>query len=252
MESPHGPLLYEGKAKKIFATDYPEEFLVYFKNDVTAFNSKKHAQMESKGSLNCQISALIFKLLESNGVPTHFLELKKESWMLVQKVEVIPLEIVVRNIASGSLCKETPIKAGTELLNPLIDFYYKDDELADPLLTDARLDLLDLISLSQREEIKKLALRVNSCLKNFFKEIDLLLVDFKIEMGFNKNGELLVSDEISPDSCRIWDINIGNQEDRIMDKDRFRKNLGGLIESYSEVLKRIQSSIDFSIKDSLN
>ena len=252
MASTHGPLLYEGKAKKFFETDHPEEFLVYFKNDVTAFNSKKHAQMESKGSLNCQISALIFKVLEDNGIPTHFLDFKKDSWMLVQKVEVIPLEIVVRNIASGSLCKETPIKAGTDLLNPLIDFYYKDDELDDPLLTDARLDILDLVSLSQRKEIKNLALRVNSCLKDFFKEMDILLVDFKLEMGFNKKGELLVADEISPDSCRIWDINIGNQEDRILDKDRFRKDLGGLVESYSEVLRRIQSSIDFSIKDSLN
>ena len=120
MASPQGPLLYEGKAKQIFATDNPEEFLVYFKNDVTAFNSKKHAQMESKGSLNCQISALIFKLLEGNGIPTHFLDFKKDSWMLVQKVEVIPLEIVVRNIASGSLCKETPIKAGTVMSSSFV------------------------------------------------------------------------------------------------------------------------------------
>jgi len=252
MASPHGPLLYEGKAKKVFGTDNPEEFLVHFKNDVTAFNSKKHAQVESKGSLNCQISTLIFKLLERHEIPTHFLAFKEDSWMLVQKVDVIPLEIVVRNVAFGSLCKETPIKAKTELPQPLIDFYYKDDDLDDPLLTDARLDLLNLVSFSQRMEIKNLALRVNSCLKEFFKEIDLLLVDFKIEMGFNKKGELLVSDEISPDSCRIWDINEDNEEDRILDKDRFRKDLGGLMEGYTEVLRRVQSSIDFSLKDSLN
>ncbi len=252
MASFQGPLLYEGKAKKVFGTDHPEECLVLFKNDITAFNSKKHAHLESKGSLNCQISALVFKLLERNGIPTHFLAVREDSLMLVQKVEIIPLEIVVRNVASGSLCKETPIKAGSKLAHPLVDFYYKDDDLADPLLTDARLDLLDLVTLSQRMEIKNLALRVNNCLKDFFQEIDLLLVDFKIEVGFNKNGELLVSDEISPDSCRIWDLNIENQEDRILDKDRFRKDLGGLTDSYLEVLRRIQSSNQFSLKDSLN
>ncbi len=252
MASNQGDLLYEGKAKEVFATDHPEEFLVHFKNDVTAFNSKKHARMELKGSLNCQISALIFKLLENKGVPTHFLGLQNDSWMRVQKVDIIPLEIVVRNIATGSLCKETPIKPGTVLPCSLIDFYYKDDNLDDPLLTDARLDLLDLVSPSQRMEMKNIALRVNRCLKGFFAEIDLLLVDFKIEMGFNTKGDLLVADEISPDSCRIWDVNIDNQEDRILDKDRFRKDLGGLTESYREVLRRIQSSIDFSIKDILN
>ena len=240
MASTHGSLLYEGKAKQVFETDHPDEFLVHFKNDATAFNAKKHAQLEGKGSLNCQISAFIFKFLESKGVPTHYLDINGDSWMLVQKVEVLPLEIVIRNVASGSLCKETPIEPGTKLCNPLLDLYYKDDDLGDPLLTDERISLLALVSSTKLLEIKTLALTVNGHLQEFFKKLNLLLVDFKLEMGLTKNGQLVVADEISPDSCRIWDLNTYDQEDRILDKDRFRRDLGGVLEGYSEVLKRIQ------------
>ncbi len=243
MASSEASLLYEGKAKRVFKTKIPDQVLVHFKNDVTAFNSKKHAELKFKGSLNCQISAFIFKFLEENDIPTHFLNIQDDCWMLAQKVDVIPLEIVVRNIATGSLCKETPLKSGEELPKPLIDLYYKDDALDDPLLTDARLDLLGLVSSSQKMEIKSVALKVNSCLKDLFKKIDLLLVDFKLEMGLNRKGQLLVADEISPDTCRIWDINVQNQDDRILDKDRFRKDLGGVMDAYSEVWRRLNKSI---------
>ena len=238
----HGPLLYEGKAKKIFEIDHPDQVLVHFKNDATAFNAKKHASFHGKGSLNCQISSSIFRFLQKEGIPTHFLNDVEDCWMLVQKVDVFPVEIVIRNIASGSLCKQTPIPFGTELSEPLLDLYYKDDALGDPLLTERRLELLGLISSSQLLDIENLAFRVNSSLKDFFKILDLQLVDFKLEMGINSNSELLVADEISPDSCRIWDRNIKDQKDRILDKDRFRNDLGGVMEGYSEVLRRIKRS----------
>ena len=240
MASAHGPLLYEGKAKQVFETDHPDEVLVYFKNDATAFNAKKRAQLDGKGSLNCQISSFIFNFLESKGVKTHFLKTKDDCWMLVQRVEVIPLEIVIRNVATGSLCKETPIEQGTKLQSPLLDLYYKDDDLGDPLLTDERLKLLGLVSSTKLLEIRTLAFTVNRYLQDFFQKLNLLLVDFKLEMGLTKNGELVVADEISPDSCRIWDLDTHDQEDRILDKDRFRKDLGGVLEAYSEVLRRIK------------
>ncbi|ABX09324.1 phosphoribosylaminoimidazolesuccinocarboxamide synthase [Prochlorococcus marinus] len=242
MKKQPGSFLFDGKAKTIFTTDKPYELLVHFKNDATAFNALKHAELEGKGKLNCQISASLFQLLEKEGVPTHFLGVQDETWMLVQKVDVIPLEIVVRNIACGSLCKETPLERGEKLSSPLLDFYYKDDQLGDPLLTDARLNLLGLTTSGQRLEIQSIAFKVNNILKNFFQKIDLLLVDFKLEMGLNNAGELLVADEISPDSCRLWDQRSDDPEQRILDKDRFRQDLGGVVEAYGEILKRIQGN----------
>ena len=160
--------------------------------------------------------------------------------MLVQKADVIPLEIVVRNIACGSLCRETPITVGKELSPCLLDFYYKDDDLGDPLLTDDRLNLLGFITDQEKLKIKALALQINEILKKFFEELDLVLVDFKLEMGVNSAGKLLVVDEISPDSCRLWDKRTQDPVDRILDKDRFRNDLGGVVDAYGEILKRIQ------------
>ncbi len=240
LDKQHGPLLYEGKAKRVFLTNDPDKVLVHFKNDATAFNALKHAQIEGKGSLNCQISSAIFNMLAKEGVPTHFLEMENDTWMLVQRVEIIPVEIVIRNIASGSLCKETPINEGEVLANPLLDFYYKDDSLGDPLLTDSRLELLDLVSNEKKAQIKVLAFTVNKLLKEFFLKLDLKLVDFKLEMGINKLGELLIADEISPDTCRLWDVHCKDPNERSLDKDRFRKGLGGLVEAYGEILKRIK------------
>ncbi len=240
MSPDHGLLMYEGKAKRIYACKDIDSVLVEFKNDATAFNALKHSQLEGKGRINCQISASLFELLEQEGIPNHYLGLLSEEWMMVQKVEVIPLEIVVRNIATGSLCKQTPIIEGKELSPPLLDLYYKDDSLSDPLLTESRLEILGIVSHAKRLEIEKLARWVNDFLKDFLDKIDLVLVDFKLEMGINNSGELLVADEISPDTCRIWDKRTLDSNDRILDKDRFRQDLGGVVEAYGEILKRVQ------------
>ena len=238
-----GPLIYEGKAKRIFACENPDRVLIEFKNDATAFNAKKRSEIEGKGRLNCKISAALFELLESNGIPTHFLELHSETFMIADKINVIPLEVVIRNIATGSLCRETPINQGTILNPPLLDFYYKDDELGDPILTEKRLELLDLIDPSQVEEVEKITRSVNKILKEYFDSLDLLLVDFKLEFGLNSLGKLVIADEISPDNCRFWDKTNSDPKGRILDKDRFRQDLGGVIDAYEEILKRIEKDL---------
>ena len=237
-----GSLIYEGKAKRIFACKDPNRVLIEFKNDATAFNAKKRSEIEGKGRLNCKISAALFKLLEMNGIPTHFLELHSETFMIAEKINVIPLEVVIRNIATGSLCRETPINQGTILNPPLLDLYYKDDELGDPILTEGRLKLLDLISDSQLQDIEKITRSVNKTLKEYFDSLDLLLVDFKLEFGTNSLGKLVVADEISPDNCRFWDKKNSDPKERILDKDRFRQDLGGVIDAYEEILKRIEKN----------
>ncbi len=236
----HGQLIYQGKAKRIFQTAKDDHVLVEFKNDATAFNAVKHEEFDGKGRINCEISAYLFEILEAEGVPTHYLFQADDCWMTAQRVDIIPLEVVVRNIAAGSICKQTPIKYGKSLSLPLLDFYFKDDALGDPLLTDARISELGIINTKQRLDIETLALRVNSLLKTFFNKLDLILVDFKLEFGTNKNGQLLVADEISPDTCRIWDQRVADQKDRILDKDRFREDLGGVLNGYVQILKRIQ------------
>ncbi len=241
MKPDHKKLLYEGKAKRIYSTEFDDRVLVEFKDDTTAFNAKKRQQIEDKGALNCQISAHIFEILEKKGVLTHYLGVVSKNLFIADFVKVIPLEIVVRNIASGSLCRETPIAPGTNLFPPLLDLYYKDDNLSDPLLTDARLEILGLVSKERRLEIDTIAMNVNNVLKPFFADLNLLLVDFKLELGINNAGELVVADEISPDTCRLWDQLKSDPNERILDKDRFRKDLGGLAEAYREILKRVQS-----------
>ncbi len=240
MEPNHGSLLYEGKAKRIYGMNEPGKVMVEFKNDATAFNAKKKSEIEGKGRLNCLLSAYFFELLESEGIQTHYKGLISDNWMVAQHVEVIPIEVVLRNIATGSLCRETPVKQGTKLKPPLLDLYFKDDALGDPLLTESRLELLDLISLDQRNDLEKIARRVNYVLGDFMHKLDLLLVDLKLELGVNHKGQLLVADEISPDTCRIWDLRVDDPKDRILDKDRFRQDLGGVVESYGEVFKRVQ------------
>ena len=257
-----GPLLHEGKAKRVYATDQPDLLAVEFKDDATAFNAQKRAQLSGKGFLNCQISALLFEYLELQGIPTHFMGLPATAtatassavgeaggeasgeaggnWMLVRPVRVVPLEVVIRNIAAGSLCKQLPIAPGTRLEQPLLDFYYKDDGLGDPLLSEARLRLLGLVDDAQRIAIEQLAWRVNTALGQLFAGLDLELVDFKIELGYSADGQLLLADEISPDNCRLWDRGIADSQARILDKDRFRQDLGGVVEAYGEVLKRVQ------------
>jgi len=235
-----GPLLYEGKAKRVYATDQPDLVAVEFKDEATAFNAEKRASLAGKGERNCRISALVFEWLEARGVSTHYLGVEGDRWMLVRPVKVVPIEVVVRNVAAGSLCRQLPIAPGTPLDPPLLDLYYKDDALADPLLTEARLERLELVNAVQRQAITELALAVNRGLRDLFGSVDLELVDFKIELGFAADGRLLLADEISPDTCRLWDRRISDVSDRILDKDRFRQDLGGVVEAYGEVLKRVQ------------
>jgi phosphoribosylaminoimidazole-succinocarboxamide synthase len=235
-----GPLLHEGKAKRVYATDQADVVAVEFKDDATAFNAQKKAQLAGKGQMNCRISALIFEHFETLGIPTHFLGVDGTNWMLVRPVKVVPLEVVIRNVAAGSLCKQLPIAAGTRLDPPLLDLYYKDDSLGDPLLTDARVRMLGIVNDEQKAAIEAMAWRVNDVLRALFAGVGLELVDFKIELGFTSDGQLVLADEISPDNCRLWDLAVADDNARILDKDRFRQDLGGVVEAYGEVLKRVQ------------
>ncbi len=239
-------LIYEGKAKKVFSHDDLDKVIIEFKDDATAFNALKKAKFEGKGKLNCSISARIFELLIRNNIPTHFIELKNENTMIAQKIKVIPLEIVLRNTAYGSLCKQTTIKAGTDLVKPLIDIYLKNDELNDPLITKDRIELMDIISLQDLDLIIDITLRINGILKSFFRDIKLQLVDFKLEFGYDIKKNIVLGDEISPDNCRLWDLNQKNDTIISLDKDRFRNDLGGLIEAYSEINRRIINFIEFN------
>ena len=236
-------LIYEGKAKKVFSHDDKDKVLIEFKDDATAFNALKKAQFEGKGKLNCLISARIFELLKKNNIPTHFLELKNEYTMIAQKIRVIPLEIVIRNTAYGSLCKQTTIKPGTILAKPLLDIYLKNDELNDPLITKDRIALMNIVSSYDLDLIIDLTLKINVILKSFFKSIQLKLVDFKLEFGYDFEDKIVLGDEISPDNCRLWDLNQKNGTIVSLDKDRFRNDLGGLIEAYSEINRRINDFI---------
>ena len=236
-------LIYEGKAKKVFSHNHADKVLIEFKDDATAFNSLKKAKFKGKGKLNCLITARIFEHLIKNNIPTHFLELKDENIMIAKKIKVIPLEIVLRNIAFGSLCKQTTIKKGTVLAKPLIDIYLKNDDLNDPLITRERIQLMKIISSEDLDFIFDLTLRINEILKSFFKNIQLNLVDFKLEFGYDIKNNILLGDEISPDNCRLWDLNQKNDTIVSLDKDRFRNDLGGLIEAYSEINRRINNFI---------
>ena len=237
-------LIYEGKAKKIFTHDDVDKVKIEFKDDATAFNALKKEKFEGKGKLNCLISARIFEILIKKNIPTHFIQLENENTMIAKKIKVIPLEIVLRNTAYGSLCKQTTIKPGTLLSKPLIDIYLKNDELNDPLITKDRIKLMNIINSGDLELIINLTLKVNEILKSFFKNIRLQLVDFKLEYGYDLKNNILLGDEISPDNCRLWDLNQKNDTIVSLDKDRFRNDLGGLIEAYSEIHRRINNFLE--------
>ncbi|MDC3019536.1 phosphoribosylaminoimidazolesuccinocarboxamide synthase [Prochlorococcus sp. AH-736-E15] len=239
-------LIYEGKAKKVFSHEDLDKVIIEFKDDATAFNALKKAKFEGKGKLNCLISARIFEHLKNKNIPTHFLKLKNENTIIAKKIKVIPLEIVLRNIAYGSLCKQTTVKPKTTLPKPLIDIYLKNDELNDPLITKDRIELMNIISSKDLDLIIDLTLKINLILKNFFKNIKLQLVDFKLEFGYDLKNNILLGDEISPDNCRLWDLKQKNDMIISLDKDRFRNDLGGLIEAYSEINRRINDFIKFN------
>tara|TARA_B100001989_G_scaffold210172_1_gene159374 strand:- start:1246 stop:1974 length:729 start_codon:yes stop_codon:yes gene_type:complete len=232
-------LIYEGKAKKVFSHSDKDKVIIEFKDDATAFNALKKAKFKGKGKLNCLISAKIFEFLIKKNIPTHFLELKNENTMIAKRIKIIPLEIVLRNTAYGSLCKQTTIKSGTVFAKPLIDIYLKNDELNDPLITKDRIELMNIISSKDLNKIIDLTLKINLILKSFFKNIKLELVDFKLEFGYNSKNEILLGDEISPDNCRLWDLSKKSDTIISLDKDIFRNDLGGLIEAYSEINRRI-------------
>jgi len=230
-------LLYEGKAKRLFTTDDSNLLIAEFKDDLTAFNAEKKGSESGKGALNCQISTKLFTLLEAKGLKTHLVETLDDTHQLVKKVDIIMIEVVVRNVATGSLTKRLGIKDGTVLPFTLVEFYLKDDDLDDPIINDEHCLILNLI-----DDVKKLDILrekgrfINDVLKGFFADRRLNLVDFKVEFGIDENGEILLSDEISPDSCRFWDMDTNEK----LDKDRFRQDLGSVKVAYEEVLKRIK------------
>lgn len=228
-------LLYEGKAKKIFATSRPGELIQEFKDSLTAFNAQKKGSFKGKGSINLKITGCIFNYLASKGMRTHLLKILDDQNMLVEKLEMIPLEVVVRNRAAGSFSKRLGVPEGQPLAAPLVEFYYKKDELGDPLLTEDHIEALALAKRFEVSELKEKALLVNKHLKTIFQEIGIDLIDFKIEFGRTVQGQIVLADEISPDSCRLWD----SQTSEKLDKDRFRRDLGKVEESYQLVCDKI-------------
>ena len=232
-------LLYEGKAKKLFITEDPQILRVEYKDDATAFNGKKFDRLRDKGRLNNAITVFFFEHLETKDIPSHFVRKISETEQLVRRVKIIPLEVVVRNVAAGSLSKRIGWEEGKELPHPIVEFYYKDDDLGDPLLAEEHIRLLELASEAQIEELKKRGLAVNEALKSLMLSKGIQLIDFKLEFGLDQKGEILLADEISPDTCRFWDIESGE----ILDKDRFRRDLGGVTEAYREIHQRLTEEI---------
>lgn len=229
-----GKLLYEGKAKKVFATENPDEVLISYKDSATAFDGLKKGTITGKGKVNNLMSATMFAYLEQKGIPTHFVRLVSDTEMVVKHVEIIPFEVVVRNVVAGSLSKRLGIPEGVVLDRPVREIYYKDDELHDPLVNDDHIRLLGKADQPTVDRLRELASEINSLMRPFMAERGMVLVDFKLEFGFFK-GEIILADEISPDTCRFWDAATGEK----LDKDRFRRDLGGVEEAYEEVLRRI-------------
>jgi phosphoribosylaminoimidazole-succinocarboxamide synthase len=244
-----GEKVYEGKAKILYRTADPNVLLTYYKDDATAFNAQKKGQIEHKGEMNCAIATYLFQYLADRGIPTHFIAQTAPDLMQVVAVKILPLEVVVRNIAAGSLCKRTGLELGTELRSPLVEFYYKNDALGDPLFTLDHIELLELATPEQVQQLKHMALAINEHLRSFFDRCRLILVDFKLEFGLDAEGKLLLSDEISPDTCRLWDREIADPEARILDKDRFRQDLGNVSAAYQEVMVRIQAVVSQNSRD---
>ena len=233
-----GEFLYEGKAKKLYTVNSHDDLIwVEFKDSLTAFNAEKKGQFGDKGLINSKISHFIFNYLHNKNIKTHLVKLQEQNVWITKKLEMIPLEVVVRNVAAGSLVKKFNLTKGQKLKKPLLEFYYKSDELQDPFVSKEQIECLGLYEkLENLNKLKTLGLKVNEALIEFFGQIDLKLIDFKLEFGVNSEGEIILADEISPDSCRLWDINTNDN----LDKDRFRYDQGKVEESYKEVLNRIE------------
>ncbi|MEW6192957.1 MAG: phosphoribosylaminoimidazolesuccinocarboxamide synthase [Bacillota bacterium] len=229
-----GAMLYEGKAKRVYRTDEPGCYIVEFKDDATAFDGKKRGTIAGKGVLNNKISAHFFELLARAGIQSHYRGLLGDREMLVQAVEIIPVEVVTRNIVAGSLAKRIGVPEGTLLSQPVVEYYYKRDDLGDPMINCSHVAALGLATAEELHQMREIALKVNQVLREYLDAKGIILVDFKLEFG-RADGRVLLADEISPDTCRFWDKETGAK----MDKDRFRRDLGGVAEAYAEVWKRL-------------
>ena len=234
-----GEPLYEGKAKIIYRTDDPEIFLAKYKDDATAFNAQKRGQIIGKGRMNCSIATHLFQKLEASGIATHFIDQPAPDQMRMKAVKIVPLEVVVRNIAAGSLCQQTGLALGTILRSPLVDFYYKDDDLGDPFLSRDRILLMEIATPEQIDALTTTALQINRILIDFFEQCGITLVDFKLEFGIDSGGRMILADEISPDTCRLWNQSETDPNRRVMDKDRFRQDLGEVESAYALVMERV-------------
>lgn len=230
-----GQLLYEGKAKRLYTTEDTEILFVEYKDSATAFNGEKKAEIAGKGNLNNQITTLLFEKLQANGIESHFVKRLSANEQLVRKVEIIPIEVVTRNIAAGSLAKRLGLDEGTPLKRPIVEFYYKDDALGDPIITTEHIDVLNIATPIEVEQLYNAALHVNEVLRPIFTAVGVTLVDFKLEFGRDKDSNILLADEISPDTCRLWDSNTKQK----LDKDVFRRDLGNLTEVYEIILQKL-------------
>ncbi|MET3291746.1 phosphoribosylaminoimidazolesuccinocarboxamide synthase [Brevibacillus fluminis] len=227
--------LYEGKAKRVYRTSNPDVYWIEYKDDATAFNGEKKGTITGKGELNNRISSIFFTMLKEKGIENHFVEQLSNHEQLVRVVEIIPLEVVVRNVAAGSLAKRLGFEEGTVLAHPIVEFYYKDDALGDPLVNDAHIKLLGIASEEDVRYLEELGLKVNEVLRPYLAERKVMLIDFKLEFGRTRDGKIILADEISPDTCRFWDAETKEK----LDKDRFRRDLGNVEEAYQEMLRRI-------------
>jgi phosphoribosylaminoimidazole-succinocarboxamide synthase len=233
--------LYEGKAKRLYTTDDPNVLRMEYKDEATAFNAEKKAEFENKGRLNTAITLAMYRMLEAKGVETHLLESIDDTNLLVKSVDILMVEVIVRNIAAGSFSKRLGVKEGTPFNQPIVEFSYKSDELGDPLINDDYAREMGLATPEECAELKSKALIINDVMIEFFQHAGLKLVDFKVEFGRTKDADakIVLADEISPDTCRLWDLETGKK----MDKDRFRQDLGGVMEAYEEVLKRVEAAV---------
>ena len=227
--------MYEGKAKKVFATDDPNLVIVDYKDDATAFNGEKKGTIVGKGAINNVMSNHMFQLLEQQGVPTHFVEQLSDRETVVKKVSIVPLEVIIRNISAGSFAKRYGVEEGIVFDEPTVEFSYKNDDLGDPLMNAYHAIALKLATREEIEQIKGMAFKVNEVMKQYFDTRNVILVDFKLEFGKTADGKIVLADEISPDTCRLWDKTTKEK----LDKDRFRRDLGGVEEAYQEIMKRV-------------
>lgn len=228
--------LYEGKAKKVFATDDPDIVIVDYKDDATAFNGLKKGTIAGKGVINNKMSNMMFRIMESHGIPTHYVEELSDRETAVKKVQIVPLEVIIRNTAAGSFSKRYGVPEGKKLPVTVLEFSYKNDDLGDPLINDYHALAMELATPGEIDTIKKMAFKVNDIMKDFFKTLNIDLIDFKLEFGRFK-GQIILADEISPDTCRFWDMTTGEK----LDKDRFRRDMGGVEDAYKEVFARLTS-----------